>query len=141
MPPQAQEQQPRQPQPSRAAPDPHSDPVGYLKANGYEPIGNPDWPNCLWIDKTRPMFAQEEKVAKEAPFLKPDPENPKKGKWVTQQVKQRIANASGHSEEYPVFQVVHTPAQTPVFMQEALLRVMEREHQKQVEATRKKAVA
>lgn len=139
MPPQVQEQAKGQQQPVKV--DPYSDPVAYLKAHRRKPLGNPEWPNCLWIDENKPMFAQEEMVEKKAAFIRPDPKDPKRGIVEMRQVKQRSANAAGHVEENPVFQVRHTPAQTPMFMQEALLQCMEEDGRKLMEAQRKASAA
>ncbi len=116
--------------------DPFSDPVAYLKAHGWKPLGNPDWPTCLWIDETRSLFPSEKRVEKLATFLKAGPGG-KGAISEMRQVKQRVANAAGHVEEIPVQQIQYTPGQTPVVMQEALLQVMEKEHRDRLEAEKK----
>ena len=113
--------------------DPYENPIEYLRANGWKPLGIPSWTNCLWIDTTKPQFEKWEKVPAMGLFRESSPD----GKSVVikeKQVQQRIGNVAGHISEHPVFQTRYTPKQQPVTMQEALQEMMEREHRKQVEA-------
>lgn len=128
-------QQPQQQQPKLSATiDPHEDPVAFLRANGFKPLGNPEWPSCLWVDSTRPMFPTEHKEPKVGPFLVPDAKT--KSRVEMKQYTQRMADHAGNTREVPVEQIVYTPAQEPVSLQQALLMVMEREHKKRIDAER-----
>lgn len=138
----AQEQQQRhqgsqgqQAQQPKLNPDPYENPVEYLKANGWKPLGIPTWTNCLWIDTSKPQFEKWEKVPRMGLFHQPTPDG-KGVKVVEKQVQQRIGNAAGHISDVAIFQTRYTPKQQPVSMQEALQEMMEREHRKQMDAER-----
>lgn len=131
MPP-VQEQQKQQPK--LPAVDPYDDPVGYLRAHGWKPLGNPDWPSCLWHDTARPLFDSEEKVEIKAYFLRKKPNARKGDPPIAVLDKVMVKNENGQPEA--VQQIRYTPGAEPVLMTEALKITMEREHRKIVDAAR-----
>lgn len=134
MPP-PQEQQKVQPKLAPApADDPFENPVGYLRAHGWKSLGNPEHPNCLWYDTSRPLFDSEEKVVIEAPFLRKNPNGRKGDPPLVVMDKVMVKNENG--VPVPVEQLRYTPAAEPVLMTVALKITMDREHKKVVDAAR-----
>lgn len=138
MPPAVQEQRPQQtqqakPAAERAAPDPFEEPIAYLKAHGFKPLGNPEWPQTLWIDTTKPLLGEEHYELKKAHFLRRNQQTNK----VEAVLEQVMAN-DGTGKQAPVQQLCYTPPPAPVTMQAALQMVMERELRKQTEAEKAK---
>lgn len=116
---------------SAAALDPFEDPVNYLKAHGFKPLGNPSWPQTQWLDTSKPLLGEEHYEVKQAHFLR---KNHRTGK--VEAVLEPVLANDGTGKQKPVQQLCWTPPPTPMSMQAALQMVMERELRKQAEAQR-----
>lgn len=109
-------------------PDPYDDPVGYLRAKGWKPLGIPTHQGCMWLDPTQPLV----ETTREEPIMAWHPPQTKGGKPVYRQVQCPTGDASG--ARLPGVRKVFVPPGAPVPMTQALQTQIERDLRAQVKA-------
>lgn len=103
--------------------DPFSQPIEYLTAAGWKPLGIPSWESTRWQD---PEASTEEKWEDVAIMTTgPDPRDPKK------RIPVPVMADDGYGQKRPVYQKRVTNPQDPVPMERALRTQIGRDQEAQ----------